>query len=66
MTDTEQAFHSSVKPSWTNDGILVYAVAGSAAALQNGTVVNMKKSIVSEGKDVRFAKIASSEDVSTL
>ncbi|KAF2220396.1 nuclear protein 96-domain-containing protein [Elsinoe ampelina] len=62
MNEAEQAFHASVKPNWTSDGTLVYASAGSNPALASGILVNAKKSIVAEGKDVRFAQLQAPSD----
>ena len=64
MSEADQAFHGSVKPDWNADGTLVYTVPGDAPALQDGTFVNYKNAIVSETKDVRFAKFVAAEDVS--
>ncbi|KAF4554951.1 Nucleoporin NUP145-like protein [Elsinoe fawcettii] len=62
MSEADQAFHSSVKPNWTSDGLLVYASAGSSPALANGLLIDAKKSIVAEGKDVRFAQLQAPPD----
>lgn len=64
MTAVDQSFHSSFKPAWASDGTIVYAVAGNAHALgSEGLLVDAKASIVSEGKDVRFAKFSAPADV---
>lgn len=64
MNDTEQAFHASVKPSWTTDGTMVYGIPAKSPNLQQG-MAKIKQSLVSEGKDIRFAKFVSAEDVRT-
>jgi len=44
----------------------VYAIAGNAPVLQDGVLVNYKKSVVSESKDVRFARFIPAADVSMV
>ena len=66
MSDIEQQFHGSVKPSWTTNGTLVYGIAGDAPRLQGTMMQNLEQSIVSEGKDIRLAKIVPAEDVSYM
>jgi len=63
MNETDRAFHDSVKPTWTPDGTLVYAIPGNAPALGDDLMVNANKSVVAEGKDVRFARFVAAEDV---
>lgn len=63
MDPKDKAFHLSNKPSWGPDGTLVYAIPGSAKRLREGTLVNLKDSLVGEHKDVRFAKFATPENV---
>lgn len=54
MTEEDHAFHTSVKPSWATDNTLVYSIPGSTPPV-DGNMTTAKQSIVSEGKDVRFA-----------
>lgn len=67
MTAADRQFHDSLKPSWGPDGTLVYSSQVDAAAFNksssrirenNGLVAVQKGLIVSEGRDVRFAKIS--------
>ncbi|KAI4245015.1 MAG: hypothetical protein LQ352_006645, partial [Teloschistes flavicans] len=57
-----QQWHDSLKPSWGPEGTLLYAIAGTTgpsqeAAIQTDAVMQDTTSkIVSEGRDVRFAK----------
>ncbi|KAK5020055.1 hypothetical protein LTR60_000881, partial [Cryomyces antarcticus] len=62
MDETEKAWHQSVKPSWTSDGTFVYAMPGNARTMQERVMVNLKGSLVSEGKDIRFAKFVKFDD----
>ncbi|KAK4988887.1 hypothetical protein LTR50_003621 [Elasticomyces elasticus] len=63
MNENDKAFHDSVKPSWTRDQTLVYAMPGDAPLMQDGILVNRGGSIVSEGKDIRFAKFSEPVDL---
>lgn len=63
VDEMTQAFHASVKPRWAGDGTLVYGIAGNATGLVDGVMINCKKSIVSEGKDIRFAAFTPSPTV---
>lgn len=63
LSEHDKAFHTSVKPSWTTDGTLVYAIAGDAPP-PFGNMTTSKEPIVSEHKDIRFAKFSASKDVS--
>jgi nuclear pore complex protein Nup98-Nup96 len=64
MTDDDRAFHQSMKPSWGPDGTLVYSGSTDAKPTKssrrgrekNGLMAIQKGAIVSEGRDVRFAK----------
>lgn len=67
MTAADRQFYGSLKPSWGPDGTLVYASQVDAVAFNkspsrmrenNGLVAVQKGAIVSEGRDVRFAKIS--------
>jgi hypothetical protein len=73
MTDVDRAFHDSMKPSWGPDGILVYAVPPNAKSFgrssrrtreRDGLLIVQKGGVVSESRDVRFAKF--SNEVSSL
>lgn len=73
MDERDQAFHDSQKPSWSPDGTLIYAMAGKCGPLKGGTSAHMSGSIleqkdvlVSEGKDIRFVKFATTPDVGSL
>ncbi|KAI9758833.1 MAG: Calcium-binding component of the spindle pole body (SPB) half-bridge [Chaenotheca gracillima] len=61
MDANEQLFHKCNKPSWGSDGTLVYAVPYRMNPLSQdgGILVQQKHPIVTEGNDVRFAKLAS-------
>ncbi|GAB7340385.1 hypothetical protein MBLNU457_6827t1 [Dothideomycetes sp. NU457] len=65
MNESDQAFHDSVKPTWTPNGTLVYAIAGNAPPVDDDLMMNVGKSVVAEGKDIRFAKIKAPEDTDT-
>ncbi|KAF8866856.1 hypothetical protein BDZ45DRAFT_667523 [Acephala macrosclerotiorum] len=67
MDDKERAFHDSMKPSWGPDGTLVYAAPPSAkpfgrssrrARDRDGLLAVQKGGVVSESRDVRFAKFS--------
>lgn len=55
MSETDRAFHSSLKPSWSNDNTLVYSGAGNSPPV-TGNMISTKRAIISESRDVRFAK----------
>ena len=54
LSDTDRAFHASVKPRWTTENTLVYTIAGNAPQIE-GNMTTAKRSIISEGKDIRFS-----------
>jgi nuclear pore complex protein Nup98-Nup96 len=67
MTDNDLAFHESLKPSWGPDGTLVYAAPSNAkpfgrssrrARERDGLLTIQKGAIVSESRDIRFAKFS--------
>ena len=68
MSDADRAFHDSMKPSWGPDGTLVYAAPANAKPLfgrssrwpreRDGLLTIQKGGIVSESRDVRFAKFS--------
>ncbi|KAF1991983.1 hypothetical protein K402DRAFT_388546 [Aulographum hederae CBS 113979] len=63
MDENDKAFYQSNKPEWGPDGTLVYTAPGSAPMLVDGTMINTKDSIVSEHRDVRFAKFTVLDDI---
>ncbi|KEQ62662.1 uncharacterized protein M437DRAFT_48873 [Aureobasidium melanogenum CBS 110374] len=64
MNENERGFHTSFKPRWATDGTLVYSTTSAAPPLF-GNMIGTKKPIVSEHKDVRFAKFKSPQDTLT-
>lgn len=67
MDANERAFHDSMKPSWGPDGTLVYAAPPNAkpfgrssrrARDRDGLLTVQKGGVVSESRDVRFAKFS--------
>jgi nuclear pore complex protein Nup98-Nup96 len=67
MTDKDRAFHDSMKPSWGPDGTLVYAAPPNAkpfgrssrrARERDGILSIQKQAIVSENRDIHFAKVS--------
>jgi nuclear pore complex protein Nup98-Nup96 len=64
----DRAFHDSMKPGWGPDGTLVYAAASNVkpfgrsthrrARERDGLLTVQKGGIVSESRDVRFAKFS--------
>ncbi|KAK0124253.1 hypothetical protein ONS95_009226 [Cadophora gregata] len=67
MDDSERAFHDSMKPQWGHDGTLVYAAPPNSkpfgrssrrARERDGLLTVQKKAVVSEHRDVRFAKFS--------
>ncbi len=73
MSEKELAFHDSMKPSWGPDGTLVYAAPSNPhrfarssrhASERDGLLTVAKTGVVSESRDIRFAKF--SNEVSML
>jgi nuclear pore complex protein Nup98-Nup96 len=62
MNENDAAFHDSFKPAFSGHNALVYSVRGSAPKL-SGDMKEAIKPLVSEGRDVRFAKFTALEDV---
>ncbi|KAF2812314.1 uncharacterized protein BDZ99DRAFT_569010 [Mytilinidion resinicola] len=62
MAEIDQQFHSCNKPRWSLDGTLVYAASGNALSLDGGILAKAKQPIVSEHKDIQFAKLATHRD----
>ncbi|KAH9216461.1 nuclear protein 96-domain-containing protein [Leptodontidium sp. 2 PMI_412] len=67
LNETERAFHDSMKPQWGPDGTLVYAAPPNSkpfgrssrrARERDGLLTVQKKGVVSEHRDVRFAKFS--------
>lgn len=66
MTEDDEQFHDSMKPSWGYDGTLVYAGVPHAKAFskssrrreKEGILDIQKSAIVSEKRDVRFARFS--------
>ena len=72
MDPKERAFHASYKPSWGPGTTLIYSIPGKVGISQTKTtqtdpILKYRKSaIVSEGRDIRFAKIAVAPHVSAF
>jgi nuclear pore complex protein Nup98-Nup96 len=62
MNENDTAFHDSFKPSFSGHNALVYSVPGSTPQI-SGDMQQAIKSLVSEGRDVRFAKFTAFEDI---
>jgi len=65
MDPMDRSFHQSNKPRWSADGILAYATSGNVPSMDDGILRSLKGSIVSEHKDIRFAKLVTPVDVSS-
>jgi nuclear pore complex protein Nup98-Nup96 len=72
LTPSERAFHDSMRPSWGPDGTLVYGAASNPqpyakpsrrARERDGLLTIQKGSVVSENRDIRFAKFANEVSV---
>ena len=68
LTPSDRAFHDSMRPSWGPDGTLVYAVASNPKPFgtasredreRGGLLTIQKGAVISENRDVRFAKFSS-------
>lgn len=75
MTEHDRAFHDSMKPSWGPDGTLVYAVSSNAKPLgrasrrareRDGLLTIQKGGVVSESRDVQFAKFSNEASADAL
>ena len=72
MDSIEQEFHASYKPNWGPRALLLYAIPGKVNLSRNTPsrtdpiLNNQKGVIVSEGKDIRFAKFTAPLQVSAL
>jgi len=67
MSDTDRAFHDSLKPSWGPDGTLVYAGLSNPKLFgrssrrgreRDGLLTTQKGAVVSERRNVQFAKFS--------
>lgn len=66
MDDSERAFHNSLKPSWDANGTLVYAAPAQLSSSRRSRkiqkrddlLVIQKGKIISEGRDVMFARFS--------
>lgn len=72
MTEQDRQWHESYKPSWGPGDILLYAIPGKVGISQQkstntDTIMKHRKSVlVSQGKDIRFARLAVTLNVSFL
>lgn len=73
MAPDDRAFHDTLRPSWGPDGTLVLATApkvlsrSSRRGIEKDGIVSMSRlNIVSENRDVRFAKIANESSAKAL
>lgn len=66
--DIETLFHNSMKPRWGPDGTLIYAapLLGRGSRIKNDLLVGLKREIVSEHRDVRFAKFSNEASTDLL
>ncbi|KAF2493492.1 hypothetical protein BU16DRAFT_619813 [Lophium mytilinum] len=62
MDKIDRQFYACNKPRWSLDGTLVYAASGNAPSLDGGILAKAKQPIVSEHKDIQFAKLATPRD----
>ena len=67
MSENDRAFHDSMRPCWGPDGTLVYAAPSNPkpfgkssrrARERDGLLTIHKGGVVSESRDVRFAKFS--------
>lgn len=75
MDPRERAFHNSHKPTWGPDGTLVYAAPPNSCGLtkrsmstreKDGLLVVQKGGVVSEARDIRFAKFSNESSAEAL
>ncbi|POS85913.1 hypothetical protein EPUL_002226 [Erysiphe pulchra] len=66
--DKESLFHNSMKPRWGPDGTLIYAapLLGKGSQIKNDLLVGLRREIVSEHRDVRFAKFSNEASTDLL
>jgi hypothetical protein len=60
MSNEDQSFHDSFKPSWTADGMLVVA---SARSPTDGMLIKSLAPVFAESKDIHFARLSSNDQV---
>ena len=65
MTAEDAEWHQSFKPSFANNGTLVYSVPGSAPPV-SGELATAMQGLVGEHKDVRFAKFVTAPDINPM
>lgn len=73
MDPDDKAFHDTLRPSWGPDGTLVLATApkvlsrSSRRGVEKDGIVSMSRlNIVSENRDIRFAKISNESSAKAL
>lgn len=64
MRDDDQEWHDSFKPSWGPEAILVYAMPSNIRSSDAAVLEDSKLRLISEGRDVRFAKFIPTPSVS--
>lgn len=64
MSAEDSAFHDTMKPSFSNDGMLIYSVDGSTHHVSEPLAAALQP-LVSEHKEVRFAKWVPAADINT-
>lgn len=63
LDEMDRQFHDTNKPRWAPDGTLVHTVSGSVPRMEDGFIVNVKGSAVSEHSDTRLAKFVTPVNV---
>ena len=72
MDPKERPFHASFKPSWGPSATLVYSIPSNVGfsqseSTQKDPILSYRRSaIVSQGRDIRLARIAIASNVSPL
>ncbi|KAG9246509.1 putative nucleoporin [Calycina marina] len=75
MTESDRAYHDSMKPSWGPDGTLVYAAPPNPKSFgrssrrtrdKDGLLTIQKGRIISESRDIRFAKFSNEVSAAAL
>ena len=70
--EMEKEWHDSYKPAWGPGETLLYAIPGKVGSSSNKSpqtdpiLQKQKGTIVSEGRDIRFAKFTKTPNVSAL
>lgn len=62
LIDQDKAFHQSFRPTWAPDGTLVYARDAGILDVGDGMLVDFNGPVETDGRDVHFARFASSTD----